>query len=112
MSHLCWTLISILVWYLTCYCWTLQSLSLHCCKQWIFWSLCVLNCCDVMSQWQSISCLDLLSKVACLFVFESLSWITYLCCSVNVASPCVNQRENRSDDLRHHSNWDSPFDKG
>ena len=33
-----------------------------------------------------------------LFVFESLSWITYGCCSHNYASPWDNQKESRTDD--------------
>ena len=39
-----------------------------------------------------------------------LSWIIYECCSHNYASPWANQWENRTDDPRHNSNRDSPFD--
>ena len=45
-----------------------------------------------------------------LFVFESLIWIAYRCCSHNYASPWANQRESRIDDTRKNSNRDSPFD--
>jgi len=33
-----------------------------------------------------------------------------ICCSHNAASPWANQRESRTDDPQHNSNWDSQFD--
>jgi len=54
---------------------------------------------------------DKLTSITFRTIYLSLNWITYEFCSHNYTSPWANQKESWTDDPRHNSNINSPFDQ-